>query len=99
MEENQLLLNSYDTSIDKLNESECKLESISSLMSEFSSKVLLQAEEIEQIHDAAYETNENLKKGNIELQEAVTTGVDFRIIALMIMVTCALSLLFYDWYQ
>ena len=97
VEENDKLLEFYDSSSDKVRESEMKLETIGNLMSEFSLNVLQQSESIDTLHDVASNTSTHLTRANAELQKATESGVDFRIISLLIMIIAGLAMLFIDW--
>lgn len=109
--ENESLLRSYDTAIDNIRrgnlfylyftcrESQKKLEDISNLMIDFSMKVLEQAENIDSLYTINDQSKLNMSNANSELQEANKSGVNFRIIALILMILSGLTMLFIDWYQ
>lgn len=98
-EENSVLVDWLDNSLDQIQQSEQKLSEIAKLMTLFADNVVQQAEVVEEIFQHA-ETSTNLvDKAADELQKAIDRGVENRILTLFTIVLAALSLLFLDWYM
>eukprot|EP00966_Prymnesium_polylepis_P046662 1081741-Prymnesium_polylepis.1 len=79
-------------------EAEKSVLEISTLSHLFSSKVDEQAQQIDQLHEIAEQTSENLVSGNQYIDSAAKHSRDFRLWMLTVMLVASFSLLFLDWY-
>lgn len=65
----------------------------------FSTRVLQQAQQIEQLYNQAVEATTYIKKGNTELRKTVDRNSDGRIFVILFFVIMILAVLFLDWYS
>jgi hypothetical protein len=65
----------------------------------FSTRVLQQAQQIEQLYNQAVEATMYIKKGNTELRKTVDRNSDGRIFIILFFVIMILAVLFLDWYS
>ena len=76
-----------------------KMLEMTALSHLFSTRVLQQAQQIEQLYNQAVEATTYIKKGNTELRKTVSRNSDGRIFVILFFVIMILAVLFLDWYS
>eukprot|EP00884_Botryococcus_braunii_P009097 jgi/Botrbrau1/18189/Bobra.53_1s0054.2 len=71
---------------------------IATLNQMFSSQVMLQASQIEQLYDQALVATRNIERGNVHLDKAIALNTSARMYVVYIMLLASMMLLFFDWY-
>lgn len=94
--ENQQLLEEYEDNFTLIRQSESQVVEISKLLGLFSEKILEQGEEIDGIHSKAVESTPYIQTGTAALRSTAQLGVNFRIVAMLIILLLALVLLALD---
>ena len=96
-EENESLLEDLQGELDAVRKSQARMVEISQLMSLFSNKLAEQDEAIVPvIADNVIESTAHIQSGNEYLRRAMSRGVTFRVMMMMVLVGAGLSLLFLD---
>eukprot|EP00850_Spirogloea_muscicola_P017687 SM000154S01422 [mRNA] locus=s154:270731:272748:- [translate_table: standard] len=85
--------------MDSAREAESKMLEMSALSHLFSTHIVQQAHQIEQLYQQAVEATHNVEKGNKELVKTVRSNKDNRTFLLLFLIVASLALLFLDWYQ
>ncbi|XP_002166297.1 syntaxin-18 isoform X1 [Hydra vulgaris] len=98
-EENERLFSEMNTMMKEVRNIEGKVIEISQLQEIFQEKVLAQSSQIQNIHNSAVATTENVKDGNEQIRDAIKNSATFRVWILFFLVMCTFSLLFLDWYN
>ncbi|XP_057305883.1 syntaxin-18-like isoform X2 [Hydractinia symbiolongicarpus] len=98
-EENEQLYEEMNHVDKEIKNIEGKVIEIGQLQEIFQEKVLAQSTQIENLHETAVSTTENVKEGNEQIREAIKNSATFRVWILFFLVMCTFSLLFLDWYN
>ena len=96
--ENEALQKELECVVEQAREAEQSVLHLSTLSHIFSTKVDEQSHEIARLHESAEQTSENLTKGNNYLDSAAKHSRDFRLYALVFLLSASFSLLFLDWF-
>jgi len=96
-EENLVLQNRLETTVDKARQIERKVAEISELQHIFATKVAEQGEMVDVAYVLATESRAHVDKGVQELHKAARRGVDFRIFVLLFLIVASVALLFLHW--
>lgn len=78
---------------------ESSVRDITTLNQMLSSAVAQQAESIEMVYANAVEATHNITSGNKSLQSAITVNKSSRKLVLALLLSAALGLLFFDWFN
>jgi len=98
-EENKKLQIEFNTLIDQVREAEKKILEISTLQQLFSTKVMEQAKQIEELYDTAVQSTMNVDSGNKMLVKTKQDMVGFRLYMLVFLIMASFILLFLHWYD
>uniref|UniRef100_A0A7S3Y6Y2 t-SNARE coiled-coil homology domain-containing protein n=1 Tax=Heterosigma akashiwo TaxID=2829 RepID=A0A7S3Y6Y2_HETAK len=98
-EENHNLLADLQNELDSVKQIESKMAEISTLMSLFSTKVMEQQTEIEQLGTLAQKASTNIEQGNKYIDKASEIQGGFRKIYVTFIMTLSFILLFLHWYM
>jgi len=98
-EENKKLQIEFNTLIDQVREAEKKILEISALQQLFSTKVMEQAKQIEELYDTAVQSTMNVDSGNKMLVKTKQDMVGFRLYMLVFLIMASFILLFLHWYD
>jgi syntaxin 18 len=97
--ENIALQQEFDTMVDQMKIVDSQLASVGNLLGELAFHVSAQKDTLSTVNKLAAEATQRVSKGNKELISATKKGVDFRVMVLLFLVVCSLSLLFLNWYE
>jgi syntaxin 18 len=98
-QENEQLFEHVSTMVDEVRQIEGKVIEISKLQELFSQKVLVQAEQIDNISRVTVETAENVIEGNEQIKGAIKNRASLRVWILFVLIVLSFTLLFLDWYS
>eukprot|EP00246_Nothoceros_aenigmaticus_P017984 TRINITY_DN9203_c0_g1_i2.p1 TRINITY_DN9203_c0_g1~~TRINITY_DN9203_c0_g1_i2.p1 ORF type:complete len:162 (+),score=19.84 TRINITY_DN9203_c0_g1_i2:244-729(+) len=98
-EETRTLQIELTSLMDSVQETEKKMIEMSALNHLFSTHVLRQAQQIEQLYQQAVDATQNVEMGNKELMKTIDTNTSSRALMLMFIIVMCFSLLFLDWYK
>eukprot|EP00127_Corallochytrium_limacisporum_P003149 Clim_evm78s146 gene=Clim_evmTU78s146 len=99
VEENQALLEELQARSNEVDRIQKSIMEIAHLQEVFTSHVIKQAEQLDNMQTDTIVANENVMKGNEYIQKAIDTGVGFRIWALTFIMILSFCLLFLDWFH
>lgn len=99
LRENEELLREMQTTVDHVRSVETQVVEIGALQSQFASQVVLQAEEIDLIHQTFEESAENVKKGVENLRSASEDGSLFRTFVIVLAYCLCLGIIILHWYN
>lgn len=95
--EEQRLLNTFTTDLDKIQETRAKIEEISAMVGLFATKVTEQMEQAEQIHEMAEQSTAYIETAEKHLNRAVQNSNAYRFYVVCWFVGSALFLLVFDY--
>lgn len=95
--EEQHLLQAFQTDLDKIQETQQKIEEVSALVGMFATKVVEQQEQAEHIHAIAEESTAYIEKAEKHLHQAAKNSDSYRFYVVCWFVGSALFLLVYDY--
>lgn len=76
-----------------------KVVQISKLQEMFTEKVMEQAVDLDNLHDTAIKSSENVREGNDLIRDAMMRNASTRVFILFYIVILGFSILFLDWYN
>lgn len=97
--ENNIMQEELMTLKDEVNSIQKKVHQISKLQELFREKVQEQEIELNELHETAIKSSENVKDGNDMIIEVIMKNASTRVFLLSYIITLAFTLLFLDWYN
>ncbi|KAK9814329.1 hypothetical protein WJX72_004076 [[Myrmecia] bisecta] len=97
--DNQALQEELLSTGQQMTQVESTMREIASLNSMFSTQVMHQSEQIEQLYSQAVEATKYAESGNVQLQKAIKLNSSSRKIVMWLMLLASAMLLFLDWYS
>lgn len=76
-----------------------KVVQISKLQEMFTEKVMEQAVDLDNLHETAIKSSENVREGNDLIRDAMMRNASTRVFILFYIITLGFSILFLDWYN
>lgn len=99
VKENSIIHDELTTFRDEVQLLHRKVNQISKLQEMFREKVQEQDIELNEVHEIAVQSSENIKGGNEQIREAMQKNASWRALFLIYVITLGFTILFLDWYN
>ncbi len=97
-QENNALLESFETQIESVHRATQTISEISQLQTQLAYHLSAQGEQVDQIYDEAVKATEYISSGNDQLRKAQSRFASSRFFVLVFLLIASAVLLFLDWY-